>query len=262
MCAYALPACCRSALPASALGLGSELPSSAPIRRWLQRRCDSQTKQQQRPWCGHTATGRLHTGAVLSSRGRDAATSIRQRIHARPPPVGFSCTPPPCRTVAHCTPPPLRSFALHLRQAREAELVARLKDAEDALAANQRREREHTEQAPADFAAAQFPPHVFAFGRRCDRRVLFMIRAPPAGRRAATAARREAGACASDWKDEPDVGTGQGECDALQAQCGASHERTTEARRVALSHSTLQRTVPTAARRAAGACAPITAAAA
>ena len=29
----------------SALGLGSELPSSAPIRRRLQRSCDSQTKQ-------------------------------------------------------------------------------------------------------------------------------------------------------------------------------------------------------------------------
>jgi hypothetical protein len=58
---------------------------------------------------------------------------------------------------------PLCSFALDLRQAREAELVARLKDTEDALAANQRREREHTEQAPADFASAQFPPHVFAF---------------------------------------------------------------------------------------------------
>ena len=44
---------------------------------------------------------------------------------------------------------PLRSFALHLRQAREAELVkARLKDAEDALAATQRSERERAEQAP------------------------------------------------------------------------------------------------------------------
>ncbi len=58
----------------------------------------------------------------------------------------------------------LCSVELHLRQAREAELVARLKDAEDALAAIQRTEREHTGQAPADFASAQFPPHVFAFG--------------------------------------------------------------------------------------------------
>jgi hypothetical protein len=38
-----------------------------------------------------------------------------------------------------------RRSALHLPQAREAELVARLKDAEDAL---NRREREQTEQAP------------------------------------------------------------------------------------------------------------------
>ena len=56
---------------------------------------------------------------------------------------------------------PLRSFGLHLRQARGADLKARLKDAEDAL---KRREREQTEQAPAGFVSALFPPHLFAFG--------------------------------------------------------------------------------------------------
>ena len=54
-------------------------------------------------------------------------------------------------------PAPLCSFALHLPQAREAELKARLEEAEEAL---QRREREITEQAPAGFVS--FP--------RCFRR--------------------------------------------------------------------------------------------
>jgi hypothetical protein len=64
-----------------------------------------------------------------------------------------------CGTL-HALPAPLCSFALHLPQAREAELKARLEEAEEAL---QRREREITEQAPAGFVPAQFPPHVFAF---------------------------------------------------------------------------------------------------
>jgi hypothetical protein len=135
---------------------------SALIRRRLQRSCGSQTKQQ-RPWCGHTAAERLHAPAALSARGRDAATSICQRIHARPP-VGFRHDRQWASVarfhLARLWHAARHAFAcvrsaLHLRQARELDLKARLKDAEDAL---KRREREQMEQAPAGFVLF---PHYF-----------------------------------------------------------------------------------------------------
>jgi hypothetical protein len=77
---------------------------------------------------GHTGTPPAHEAAIC------------QRIHTRRLPVGLQLA-----RLRHTAAMSLRLFALNLRQAREPDLKARLKDAEDAL---NRREREQTEQAP------------------------------------------------------------------------------------------------------------------
>ncbi len=136
---------------------------SALIRRRLQRSCGSQTKQR-RPRCGHTAAALLRPPAVLSARGRDAAKSIRRRIHALLP-EGCSRTPPPCQVVAHCSNA-VTFVCIALAAGARGRAGESPAEGCRGCAGSDAEERARAGGAGTHrfrFVSAQCPPHVFAF---------------------------------------------------------------------------------------------------